>query len=250
MNRAGARNNDRTILWLACIAALCAGFYLACIRLEMLITATQSDDRQTIAIVAANQRVLSERRQLESTAAELGKNLGALELHADHPTVVAHFLTNCARVAAVHHTAVVQIDEHRPAAGVAPDPLTAGDDAAFEQIPLDVTLSGSYRNILLALRDLVDAPVATSIAVAAIERADAADTTASSAELTARLHVTLTRLRSAARTYPAVGLAIGDPSCSIHLVALHCARSARFVCSVSSRCRRCAHGVRALCNAR
>ncbi len=197
-----ARINDRNFLWLVCIVALCAGFYVACIRFEMRIAATKSDERQSVASVAADARIVAQRPQLERVAFELDQQLQKVYLRADHPTIVAHLITACARIALLHHTRVVQIDERRADPALLPPATLAPDDVDLEKIPIDITLSGSYRDLLLAIRDFIEAPVATSVDVAAIERGTFNDANTLQPALVAHLHVTLVRLLSHTITLP------------------------------------------------
>lgn len=192
--RASTGANDRLILWLACVFALCAGCYIAFFRLSAAIDSQHELTAGVVSIVRANDRTLAARPELERTERRLDATLRKLDLGTDHATIVARFIRATAQIAAVHHTALEQIDERRSAA---PDPRAAqrpADEVILEAIPLDITLSGSYRDLLATVRGLAQAPFASRIEVAAIERGPADDGTTSGTPLTARLGVTIERL--------------------------------------------------------
>jgi hypothetical protein len=141
------------------------------------------------------------RGELEARERQLDESIRRLDLDADHPTAVARFVREAAELASLHHTTLIQIDEGRaesldpraPAANVA--------DEQLESIPFDVTLSGSYRDLLATIRDFGRSPIALRIEVASIEQTHTAGDAPSATPLTARLHIGIERLRD--RTSPA-----------------------------------------------
>lgn len=188
---AAKRSNDTPLLWLACALVLCAGYYLAFYRLGAAID-RQHDLRNGVAtLVRSNDAVLATRVAVSAQARRLDATIAALELSADHATVVARFIRQSADIAVAHHVVLVQIDERTvQSAGRTTESPDAPD---FEAVPLDVTLRGSYRDLLATIRALAQAPLAIAIEIATIERAAGPDGSPAGAPLTARLHMSVQR---------------------------------------------------------
>jgi Tfp pilus assembly protein PilO len=185
--------NDLSLLWLACILALCAGFYVAFYRLGAAIDLQTDITAQAASTMHANAAIAATGPKLEQTEHALDAVLAGFDIRADHATAVARFIREAAQIAALHHAGLIQIDERRAAAV---DPRSShAADPRFETIPLDVTLTGSYRDLVAAIRGLAQAPVAMRIEIASIERIAGAGESGRPADLlTARLHVSVERL--------------------------------------------------------
>jgi Tfp pilus assembly protein PilO len=187
--------NDLSLLWLACVLALCAGWYVAFYRLGAAIDLQGDITAEAAATMKANTAIAAAGPKLERTERALDAALDSFDIRADHATAVARFIGEAARIAALHHAGLVQIDERRAGAV---DPHSSQRPAAgppFETIPLDVTLTGSYRDLVAAIRGLAQAPVAMRIEIASIERTPGAGESGRPADvLTARLHVNVERL--------------------------------------------------------
>jgi hypothetical protein len=187
--------NDRSVLWLACVLALCAGYYLAFYRLGAAIDLQHDLTAEVTSTMRANSAIAAAGPQLAQTEHDLNAALNELDIHADHATTVARFIRESARIATLNRTGLVQIDERRGGAVDLGNRQGPAGDAPFETIPLDVTLSGSYRDLVGTIRGLAQAPVAMRIEIAAIERdAGAGEAGGPPAVLTARLHVSVVRL--------------------------------------------------------
>jgi hypothetical protein len=184
----GSRS-DSALLWSPCVVALCAGFYLA---FGLLGAAIDNQHRLTgrlSAVMLADAEILATQPLLERETRAIEDRLSILALRADRPVAVARFIHAVTRIAAAQRVNLVQIDERPTTAAVSPP---GSGSVAFEEIPLELTLSGTYPSLLATIRELARAPVTMQIEIAAIERNMSA--TGDSAPLTARLHVVLQRL--------------------------------------------------------
>jgi len=187
--------DDRSLLWLACVLALCAGYYVAFYQLGAAIDLQADITAHAASTIHANTAFAAGGPKLEQTERDLDAALDELDIRADHATAVARFIRETARIATLHDAGLVQIDE-RPAGAV--DPRSSQRptaDPPLEAIPLDVTLTGSYRDLVATIRAMAQAPVAMRIEIASIERSAGASESGRPAEvLTARLHVSVERL--------------------------------------------------------
>ena len=206
-------SNDRTVLWLACALVLCAAYYIGIYQIGAAIDTQHDLAGQVGSIVRANQATLGERPQLERAAQRIDATLRQFDLSADHATTVARLIRETARVAASHHVRLEAIDERRITAGDQRTAPRTGADPDFEAIPLDVTLTGTYRDLVASIRDLAQAPLVIHLEVASIERSIADDSTERGARLTARLHATVERLSA---TTPAAPPSATDPPEKLH----------------------------------
>ena len=187
-------SSDRAVLWLACLLAVCAGWYIAFFRLGAAIDDQHDLSAQVGSIVLANRAVVAARPQIERTEHDVDRTIRAFDLHDDHAGTVARFIRECARIAAQHHSNLTQIDERRSGAADARGMQHDADAANFELIPLDVTLTGSYRALVNTIRALAQAPVAIHLEIAAVDRVANGDNAAAAGPLVARLHIGVERL--------------------------------------------------------
>jgi hypothetical protein len=197
MTLGSARGNDTALLWLACVLALGFGYYVVFGVLGTAIDREHDLTGGTSAMLQTNAHALAQRPALEREERSVGDRLRGLQLDADHPATVARFIHTASDIAAAQHVNLAQIDERRPAPTTYPALPQAQSGAgafAFEPIPLDVTLRGTYRDLLAMIRDLARAPITMQIEVAAIERNGGAADVAAGGPLTARLHIVLQRL--------------------------------------------------------
>ena len=188
--------SDVMYLWLACALALCAGWYIAVFRLGGAIDVQHELNHQATALMRDNAQILGERVALERRLIVYDRAIAPLDLSADRATTVARFLRHCARIATIEHVRLVQVDERVADPSSVRTPQSA-TEAAFESIAMDVTLTGTYGNLLLTVRDLTQAPLAMNIEIDALESAGKSAGPATSPDLTARMRVSLLRLADA-----------------------------------------------------
>lgn len=203
---------DCFVIWLACIVALAAGCYIAFGLLGTAIDRQQQLTARVAGLQLTQARTLARRPALERDERTIEARLRVFDLRADKPTLAARFIRATTRIAAKYQVNLDGVEGRSAPATPVPTTEAAslpGGAVSFEAIPLDVTLSGSYRGLLAAISELTQAPVAMQIDVAAIERnASPAATTSDAVPLTARLHITLQRLANDA---PAVSLRLPAP---------------------------------------
>jgi hypothetical protein len=196
MRRAGG--SDALLLWFACVAALCAGFYIAFGVLGAAIDLQHSRTGRISALMLADAEIAGQWPELARQERTITGRLAALQLHADTSATVARFIRGTARVAASRHVDLVEIDQRAAVAPPATVPLAAAESAvdinALEAIPLDVTLSGTYRALLATICELAQVPLTMHIEIASIERDSSTAGNAPGGPLTARLRVDLQRL--------------------------------------------------------
>ncbi len=190
--------SDTWLLWAACAVALYAGWYIAFDLFGNAIDRQELRSGRVAETLQATARDLAQRPRLEHAERVLDEHLRDFDIGADKPTTVAHFIGAAARIATAHHVNLDEVEQPGPAAAPFPEAETKrapGSTFSFEAIPLEVTLSGTYADLLAAIRALAQAPVSMQIEIAAIERKPAA-ASSSDAPLAARLHVVLQRLTS------------------------------------------------------
>jgi hypothetical protein len=184
---------DAGLLWLACAAVACAGAYLAFGLLGGAVERQREATSRIADALLASARIAAQRPTLERAQAELDARLRGWDLHADKPALVARFIHCVTDIAAAQHVEIGSVDE-RTAPPVGPIAPAASTQARqLETIPFEVTLRGSYPEVLAAIRALAQTPVAMRLEIAALERTSAGGT-AATAPLTARVHVELERL--------------------------------------------------------
>jgi hypothetical protein len=188
---------DLAVLWLACAVALAAGAYATFGALGSAIDAQQRRTGAVADTVLSNARLSAQMPQFERDEQTAQRRLRALALDADRPTTVARFLHAATRAAADARVTLDEVDERATAQA----PSAA---IGFDSIPLDVTLSGKYPDLLAAIRALARAPVSMKIEVAALERNTLPAGGAVPAPLTARLHIVLQRLADPGGAAPSI----------------------------------------------
>jgi hypothetical protein len=204
------RSGDTALLWLACAFALCAGCYAAFGLIGTLIDRQRELSGQVADRLLADARILAHRPALETQVRAAEDRINALDLSADAPVTVARFIHAAAQIALEHHVELKQVDGAALSSAVVAPPAAAqpAENEPFESIPLDVALSGSYTDLLAAIRELAGAPLTMRIEIAAIERNPTDPAASSSGPLVARLHIVLQRLPERA----AVLAAAADPN--------------------------------------
>ena len=180
---------DRLALWFACALLAGAGWYFAVFRLNAAIDRQHALTANIASIAHADARLVAARPQLERSQAQLEAAIDALDLRADRAAIVARFIGELTRIGALRSVTIAAIDE-RSAAATA----TGAASPRFETLPLDVTLTGTYRNVVAAIGDLARARVALRIELASLERGTDTDGSFGTAQLTAHLHVGVQRL--------------------------------------------------------
>jgi hypothetical protein len=161
---------DDLLLWVACLLALTTGAGIGFFRLEAAIDAQHDVTANVLAIARVDEQLLRQRGDLQRQEHRLDDIIDALDLNADHSTSVAHFVREAARRAAIHHTQLREIEEGRVEFVEPASAAGHSVDERLESLPFDVTVIGSYRDLLATIRDLSRAPMALHIEVAAIEQ--------------------------------------------------------------------------------
>jgi Tfp pilus assembly protein PilO len=149
--------------------------------------------------VRAGERTLASRPRVEADRSRLRRELRAVELDADRSALVARFLRDAARIAAVHHAVIPTITATGTSSGVTAAPNAPREP--LEAIPLEITVEGRYADVLATMRALSRLRVLAAVDIASLARkhADGGDAT-----LTAALHVALER-RAPAELAPPTG---------------------------------------------
>jgi hypothetical protein len=170
------------------VLVLLGGYLFAFRPLEAAIATryAQLDDRreQLERRLALTRRAASLRREQQV----LTRWLADAGLHADRTAIVDRFLGSVATRAAsdgVHVTAITADAVALPAAPVAANAI------AFDEIPLTVTLRGTYQRVLRFVRDLDATMLAERIGVESLGTIDRNATI--DPELRATIHITLLR---------------------------------------------------------
>ena len=185
--------HDVLLLWAACCFTMCLGSYVIFGRLESAI-GQQTDRTGDLAMLARSRAAIHAGvPALNNNIATIEATLRGLQLDAPRPVAVASFIRCVTRIAAAQRVELLQIEEADGRADTAAGSV-AGQALDLEAIPLNVTLSGSYRNLLAAICALASAPILVRIDIADVERTTVTAPGAASQPLTAHLHVELERL--------------------------------------------------------
>jgi hypothetical protein len=205
LNDIGGRPNgsDAAVLWLACVVILCTGYYLAFVRLAAAIDAQHEQTARVSDAIRADAEIATQGPELEREQRAVDEQVGEFDPRADRAAIVARLVQTAARIAGEQGVSLDQVDARgTPAvpAAAAAAPQT-GSGFAFEAIPLELTLSGSYSALLAAIRELARAPLPMQIQIAAIERSVPQPAgTGVAGPLSARLDLTLQHLTDDAAT--------------------------------------------------
>jgi len=212
------KDREAQLLWSLSVVVLLAGYFLVYRTFEDQIAARFGATSDVVDVLRRNDAVLARRPALETLNKKLLSALHSIALRSDRSAIVALFVRETARVAAVHHLAVLSIEGPRGdgrlptrtlptvAGTTQTSSLTAPSPPLFDSVPLDITLHGSYADLLGAIRDLSHVRVLAEIELVSIERTPAPG---NAHPLTAHLHVNLDRLTSVAPKAP--GLTEGHP---------------------------------------
>jgi len=206
---ASAKHRETQLLWSLAVLVLLAAYFFVYRSFEDRVATQDSATAGIVDSLSSNDAILARRPQLEEAHRKLASSLRTIDLRSDRSATVALFVRETARVAVAHHVNVTAIDGTRtdnrlPVRPVAIAPVVPGavvpavnGVSLFESTPLDVTLRGSYSDLLGAIRDLSRARVLAEIELVSIERTPGAAGIGHT--LTARLHVNLDRLNTPAR---------------------------------------------------
>jgi Tfp pilus assembly protein PilO len=180
--------------------------------------------------VHAAEHTLAARPRIEAQRTRLRDRLRTVELDAGRSALVARFLRETARIAATYHATIATITAAAATTASPTNATTASTTSALgatattaarsnvvatagpepeplEALPLDITVEGSYTDVLAMIRALSRTRVLAAVDVASLARkhADGEDAT-----LTAALHVQLERRArpeaAPADTAPSAGL--------------------------------------------
>lgn len=133
-------------------------------------------------------------RQLPALSAErtqLAATLARRHVHEPPAALVDRFLRVTARVADREHVAIQTL-----AAAPAAPPLHSAEAPLFEELHLDVTLRGTYDDVLRAARAINASDVATQLSVASLGNTERHP--GQRPQLNATFHITLLREADAA----------------------------------------------------
>jgi hypothetical protein len=211
------KQHETQLLWSLAVVVFLAGYFLVYRSFEDRIAANYGATADVVDALRHNDMTLAHRPALEEADRRLRAALQAVDLRSDRAAIVASFVRETARVAAVHNVGVSAIEGPRGDVRMAPrtrptDIVAQAPVALFETIPLDLTINGSYRDLLTTIGDLSHARVLAQIDLISIERLPVAG---KNHPLTARLQVTLERLRTqprAPRTLPGGHVRAVDPA--------------------------------------
>lgn len=190
------KDREARLLWSLSVVVLLAGYFLVYRTFEDQIAARFGATSDVVDVLLRNDAVLARRPALETLNKKLLSALHSIALRSDRSAIVALFVRETARVAAVHHLTVLSIEGPR---GDGRLPTRTLPPPLFDSVPLDITLHGSYADLLGAIRDLSHVRVLAEIELISIERTPALG---NAHPLTARLHVNLDRLASVAPKAP------------------------------------------------
>ncbi len=199
MNDVGGRSSggDAAVLWLACVVVLCAGYYLAFVRLAAAIDAQHEQTARVSDAIRADAEIAAQGPELEREQRAVDEQVRGFGPRADRVAIVARLVQTAARIAAEKGVRLDQVDARGTPgvpAGSAAAPQT-GSGFGFEAIPLEMTLSGNYSALLATIRELARAPLPMQIQIAAIERSVPGPAgTGAAGPLSARLDLNLQHL--------------------------------------------------------
>jgi len=190
-----ANGSDSAVLWLACAIAACTGAYTVFGVLGAAIDRQANSTGAIAERMQADARTLAQRPRLEWDERVLAQRRYALGLQADKPVLVARFIRSAEAIGAAQHVEIEHLEE-RPAAATAgsDDPIARRAEFAVDSIPLDVSLRGTYRDLLAAIRALARVPLALRIDITALVRNSEAGPPAADFPLTAQLRVVIEHL--------------------------------------------------------
>ncbi len=170
------------VLWLASVLIVLSSYAFVFRNGEGRIAERRAEEVRNLARIAADERALAERPQLEAEQHRLQVATRQVDLGLDTTHLVARFVNDAARAAAQHHVSIVAI----AAAGTAPS-------SADATVALDCTAEGRYADVLATLRALSSTRVLASVDLTSLARRNAG---AADATISAALHVVLERLGS------------------------------------------------------
>jgi len=178
--------------WFACLLLAVAGYSLVYRPYESAITDAFASRESIAFAIDQNRTLLARRTALENLRDNLERLLEELDLHDDAQTLVARYVRDAARLSSAHHVRITALQPlvtpHTPETQTA---LAAGP-AALAATPLDLTLEGTYGDLLATIRGLSQDRILASVDLESLERSNT-PVTVTTPHLDARLHIELKR---------------------------------------------------------
>lgn len=187
--------NDVQLIWLGAVLTMVAGYFFVFRTLETQIADRYEATQSVYAALEHNATILRERPILERRRREADLHLQGLNLEADRPAAVAAFVREIAHISLSHRVRVTAIDAPRI------DTSLTTDRETLDPIALDVTIVGTYRDLLATIRDLSRGRSLAQIDISAIERIS---TRTGGGGLAAKLRINIEHLREATTPVPSL----------------------------------------------
>jgi hypothetical protein len=187
--------NAGRAVWFATVLVVLAGYVTVIRAGEQRIAEQRALAAEIGARFEADEVRLCDAATAAETRARLGRRVHRFAFEGDEAALVARFLHDAARIATQDRLRIVTIAAD-PALGLDPQ-APATTPKAFAAAPLDVTLEGSYGDVLRGVRDLSTGHVLARVAVDGILRTHR---DGAAGGVTATLHVLVERLRTKEET--------------------------------------------------
>jgi hypothetical protein len=194
--------NVGRFVWFATVLVVLAGYVTVIRAGEQRIAEQRALAAEIGARFEAEEVRLRNAATAAGTRARLGRRVHRFVFEGDEAALVARFVHDAARIATLDRLRIVTIAAD-PALGLdAQAPATTPN--AFAATPLDVTLEGSYGDVLRGVRDLSTGHVLARVAVDGMMRSHR---DGPGGGVTATLHVLVERLRTKEETGDRAGRA-------------------------------------------
>lgn len=166
-------------LRLAALLIVLGGFFLVFRGDQRRLATQQAENGRIARQIRDDETILATADALAAQTRALRARLAHHALEIDDTVATAAFLQDAARVAARRRTTIAAI-------GSAGRQRASSGTAAFEGVPLDLTVEGRYADVLATLADLSSGRVLAALDVSSIARKNPAS---NDATLSAAVHV-------------------------------------------------------------
>jgi hypothetical protein len=181
------------LLWFACVLVTVAGYSLVYHPYEDAIADAAASRESVTRAIDENLALLGRREVLAGAGNKLERSLRTLDLSDDPRILVALYVRDAARIASEHHVRITALATlATPREPVAPSAVDV-PTPPFARTPLDLTLEGTYGDLLATIRTLSRARVLANVDLASLELADTPQA-APMHHLDAHLHIELESL--------------------------------------------------------
>ena len=180
------------LLWFACVLVITAAYAFIYRPYEDAVANANTSRENVAQAIDQDDALLRRRVALERARRELTRSLQSLDFDDDQPTLVALYVRDASRITSAHHVRITALDmrDSQQPQGASANGSTL---SVFATTPLDLTLVGSYGDLLTTIRALSRARILANVDISSLERSEKPSTDPAT-HLSARLHIELKRL--------------------------------------------------------